>query len=156
MLKRLQHSEAAKWFMVPVDPVRHNAPKYVCPSQLRACLFPFSYLDVIKHPMDFFTMTNKLKSGEYASKEDLAVDVRLMCSNAYKYNQVPDAPAYLAAKEIEDLLDDRKWTSCRSLDDLNGEVIQCCARLTARPKNLRSRSRSSHLRHHLRHRHRHR
>lgn len=59
-------------------------------------------------------MTNKLKNGDYGAKEDLAVDVRLMCNNAYKYNQVPDAPAYQAAKEIEDLLDDRKWALCGS------------------------------------------
>jgi hypothetical protein len=75
---------------------------------------PLSYFDVIEHPMAFLTISNKLKNGEYGSKEDLAADVRLMCNNAYKYNQVPDAPAYQAAKEIEDLLDDRKWTSCRS------------------------------------------
>ena len=77
-------------------------------SQPCACSSPLSYFDVVKDPMDFTTMTNKLKNGDYGSKEDFAVDVRLMCNNAYKYNQVPDAPAYQAAKEIEDLLDDRK------------------------------------------------
>lgn len=101
--------------------------------------------------MDFLTITNKLKNGDYGSKDDLAVDVRLMCNNAYKYNQVPDAPAYLAAKEIEGLLDDRKWTPCGSFNGLNEENIQFCARLTARPKNQRSRSRSSHLHLHLPH-----
>ena len=123
----------------------------VCMSRVKFALAhtPFSYFDVIEHPMDFLTITNNLKSGNYASKEDLAVDVRLMCNNAYKYNQVPEAPAYQAAKEVEGLLDEREWTSCGSFDGVNGENIQFCARLTARPKNRRSRSRSSHLR--LRH-----
>ena len=94
--------------------------------------------------MDFLTITNKLKNGDYGSKDDLAADVRLMCSNAYKYNQVPEAPAYLAAKEIEGLLDDRKWTLCRSSSGFNGENMQFCARLTTHPKNRRSRSKSRH------------
>ncbi len=84
---------------------------------------PFSYFDDIEHPMAFFTMTNELKSGDYGSKEDIAVDVRLMCNNAYKCNQVPEAPAHQAAKEIEGLLDERKWMSCGSIDGLNGETF---------------------------------
>ena len=120
----------------------------VCMSRVKFALAhaPFSYFDVIEHPMDFLTITNNLKNGEYGSKEDLAAHVRLMCNNAYKYNQVPDAPAYQAAKEIEGLLDERKWISSGSLEGVNRENIQFYARLTAHPKNRRSRSRSSHLR----------
>ena len=41
LLKRLQLSESAKWFMVPVDPDRHNAPKYVCLEPNSRLLIPF-------------------------------------------------------------------------------------------------------------------
>ena len=41
LLKRLQLSEAAKWFMLPVDPVRHNAPKYVFLESDSCLLIPF-------------------------------------------------------------------------------------------------------------------
>jgi hypothetical protein len=74
---------------------------------------PRSYLEVITDPMDFLTMTTKVKEGGYGSKEDFAADVRLMCRNAYEYNQVPEAPAYQAAKEIEDLLEECEWWTCR-------------------------------------------
>ena len=97
---------------------RSSAPQCtkVCIAKVNLALAHsfFSYFDVVRDPMDFATMTNKLKNGDYGSKEDFAVDVRLMCNNAYKYNQVPDAPAYQAAKEIEELLGDRKWTPCAS------------------------------------------
>ncbi|XP_021775963.1 transcription factor GTE10-like isoform X2 [Chenopodium quinoa] len=58
-------------FNEPVDVVKLNIP---------------DYYTVIKHPMDFSTIRNKLSRGEYTNPLGFASDVRLTFSNALTYN----------------------------------------------------------------------
>ncbi|THU95383.1 Bromodomain-containing protein, partial [Dendrothele bispora CBS 962.96] len=44
------------------------------------------YADVVKHPMDFGTITNKVNRGRYRSLEEFANDFRLVVSNAKLFN----------------------------------------------------------------------
>ncbi|KAI9695192.1 MAG: hypothetical protein M1820_008828 [Bogoriella megaspora] len=58
-------------FMVAVDPVALNIP---------------TYFSVIKKPMDFGTITQKLKHNEYESAKEFKADVDLMFDNCYRFN----------------------------------------------------------------------
>ncbi|KNA24476.1 hypothetical protein SOVF_015290 [Spinacia oleracea] len=58
-------------FNDPVDVIKLNIP---------------DYFTVIKHPMDFGTIRNKLSRGEYTNPLAFAADVRLTFSNALTYN----------------------------------------------------------------------
>lgn len=44
------------------------------------------YFDIIKFPMDFSTVSNKLRAKEYASITDFDEDMQLIWSNAMLYN----------------------------------------------------------------------
>ncbi|KAJ5674102.1 hypothetical protein N7462_009541 [Penicillium macrosclerotiorum] len=48
------------------------------------------YHTIIKHPMDLGTMTKKLKSLSYRSKQDFVDDLNLIWSNCLKYNTNPE------------------------------------------------------------------
>ncbi|KAK4439784.1 Bromodomain-containing protein 9 [Sesamum alatum] len=60
------------------------------------------YHDVVKHPMDFATVRNKLRNGSYATLEQLESDVFLICSNAMQYN-APDTIYHKQARSIKEL-----------------------------------------------------
>ncbi|CAI9760417.1 unnamed protein product [Fraxinus pennsylvanica] len=60
------------------------------------------YHDVIKHPMDFATVRNKLGNGEYETLEQFESDVFLICSNAMQYN-APDTIYHKQARTIQEL-----------------------------------------------------
>ncbi|KAM3828930.1 bromodomain-containing protein 7 [Vipera latastei] len=57
------------------------------------------YSMIIKHPMDFSTMKEKIKNNGYQSIEELKDNFRLMCSNAMVYNK-PETIYYKAAKKL--------------------------------------------------------
>ncbi|BGP15944.1 hypothetical protein JCM10213_003625 [Rhodosporidiobolus nylandii] len=57
------------------------------------------YYDVIKHPMDWSTMADKLDRHEYASAEDFVGDVNLVLNNARRYNK-PYSPVHKAALRV--------------------------------------------------------
>ena len=63
---------------------------------------------VIKHPMDLGSMTKKLKSYSYQSKQDFVDDLNLVWSNCLKYNSSLDHPlrkhALFMRKETEKLV----------------------------------------------------
>lgn len=63
-------------FMVPVDPVALNIP---------------TYHSIIKKPMDFGTIRQKLDRGEYENAKEVESDVRLVFQNCYKFNKPGDA-----------------------------------------------------------------
>ncbi|KAK4690733.1 bromodomain-containing factor 1, partial [Lecanoromycetidae sp. Uapishka_2] len=63
-------------FMVPVDPVALNIP---------------TYHSIIKKPMDFGTVRQKLDRGEYENAKEFESDVRLIFQNCYKFNKTGDA-----------------------------------------------------------------
>lgn len=59
------------------------------------------YADVIKHPMDFSTMNNKIVSGQYQTLEEFEADFDLVWGNAMTYNQ-KETVYYKAAVRIRD------------------------------------------------------
>ncbi|KAJ8077212.1 hypothetical protein PM082_001640 [Marasmius tenuissimus] len=58
------------------------------------------YTDIIKHPMDFGTMSNKVAKGRYRSLEEFADDFRLVVNNAKTFNP-PGTPYHNEAQKIE-------------------------------------------------------
>jgi transcriptional activator SPT7 len=63
---------------------------------------------VIKHPMDLGTMTKKLKSVQYKSKQEFVEDLNLIWANCLKYNANPEhflrKHALFMRKETEKLV----------------------------------------------------
>ncbi|XP_045856912.1 bromodomain-containing protein 9 isoform X3 [Meles meles] len=57
------------------------------------------YSMIIKHPMDFGTMKDKIVANEYKSVTEFKADFKLMCDNAMTYNR-PDTVYYKSAKKI--------------------------------------------------------
>ena len=63
------------------------------------------YFEMITHPMDYGTISGKLKGGAYADETAFVADVRLVVANAVAYSPDPEndcnqaARAYLAAFE---------------------------------------------------------
>lgn len=58
------------------------------------------YYDVIKKPMDFQRMREKIMKGEYKDREAYIADVMLICSNAKLYNTKATI-YYKCASELE-------------------------------------------------------
>ncbi|MGH0133136.1 UNVERIFIED_CONTAM: hypothetical protein FKN15_061286 [Acipenser sinensis] len=57
------------------------------------------YSRIIKHPMDFSTIKEKIKADEYQSLEELRADFKTMCENAMTYNK-PQTIYFKAAKKL--------------------------------------------------------
>ncbi|XP_030621748.1 bromodomain-containing protein 7 isoform X2 [Chanos chanos] len=57
------------------------------------------YSMIIKRPMDFSTMKDKVKKEYYQSLEELKLDFKIMCENAMIYNK-PETIYYKAAKKL--------------------------------------------------------
>lgn len=57
------------------------------------------YSSIIKRPMDFATVKEKIENSEYRSVPEFIGDFRLMCNNCMKYNG-PDTIYYKAAKKL--------------------------------------------------------
>jgi transcription initiation factor TFIID subunit 2 len=58
----------------------------ILPIRRRILTVPFRYLDEIKHPMDFGTMSQMVAEGKYSSMEDFGKDVELVFDNCRKFN----------------------------------------------------------------------
>ncbi|KAF9484626.1 hypothetical protein BDN70DRAFT_872410 [Pholiota conissans] len=58
------------------------------------------YSDVVKHPMDLGTMTEKVARGKYRSLEDFASDLKLVTNNAKLFNP-PGSIYYTEADRLE-------------------------------------------------------
>ena len=80
-------------FMTPVDPVALNIP---------------TYHSIVKKPMDFGTMKQKLDRGEYENAKDFESDVRLVFQNCYKFNPPGDI-IHNTGKEFERTFD-AEWS----------------------------------------------
>ncbi|KAK8261804.1 hypothetical protein V6Z11_D13G214300 [Gossypium hirsutum] len=91
LLNRLMEHNFGWVFNSPVDVVKLNI---------------LDYFTVIKHPMDFGTMKNKITSGQYASPLDFAADVRLTLSNAMTYNP-PGNDVHIMAETLSKYFDAR-------------------------------------------------
>ncbi|KAK0134561.1 Bromodomain-containing protein 9 [Merluccius polli] len=57
------------------------------------------YSTIIKHPMDFNTMKDKIMANEYTTMTEFKADFKLMCDNAMVYNR-PETVYYKAAKKL--------------------------------------------------------
>lgn len=57
------------------------------------------YSMIIKHPMDFSTMKDKITTNDYKTITEFKADFKLMCDNAMIYNR-PETVYYKAAKKL--------------------------------------------------------
>lgn len=57
------------------------------------------YSMIIKHPMDFSTMKDKIDANDYKTITEFKADFKLMCDNAMVYNR-PETVYYKAAKKL--------------------------------------------------------
>ena len=72
VLQKLILVDKEGYFQMPVDEQLHHAPNY--------------YI-IIKHPMCFHEMKNRLASGAYTSLRQMREDFELICSNARTFNK---------------------------------------------------------------------
>ena len=72
VLQKLILVDKEGYFQMPVDEVLHHAPNY--------------YI-IIKNPMCFFDMKNRLAAGAYSNLRQLREDFDLICSNARTFNK---------------------------------------------------------------------
>ncbi|XP_066206038.1 bromodomain-containing protein 7 isoform X1 [Saccopteryx leptura] len=82
LMRQLQRKDPSAFFSFPVT-------DFIAPG----------YSMIIKHPMDFSTMKEKIKNNDYQSIEELKENFKLMCTNAMIYNK-PDTIYYKAAKKL--------------------------------------------------------
>ncbi|KAI3622581.1 tata-binding protein associated factor taf2 [Moniliophthora roreri] len=71
LLKNLLKLNEAAIFSRPVDPIADGCP---------------TYLEEIRHPMDFGTMSEKLSRGQYSALDDFRKDIELVFSNCRQFN----------------------------------------------------------------------
>ncbi|TFK72282.1 hypothetical protein BDN72DRAFT_816254 [Pluteus cervinus] len=83
LIAQLKKKDAYGFFLQPVD----------------LSLVP-TYMDVVKRPMDFGTMTTKVDRGKYRSLEEFASDFKLVTENAKLFNP-PGTIYYTEAERIE-------------------------------------------------------
>ncbi|XP_068190983.1 bromodomain-containing protein 7 isoform X2 [Antennarius striatus] len=82
LIRQLQRKDPSAFFTFPVTDL-------IAPG----------YSSVIKRPMDFSTMKDKVKKEGYQSLDELKVDFRIMCENAMIYNK-PDTIYHKAARKL--------------------------------------------------------
>ena len=105
----------ARWFTDPVDPIEMEIP---------------DYFDIIKEPIDFYTIGLKLENGNYNSREDFHRDMLLVFTNAITYNTDAENPVHIAAKELMDSFEGKyrnlesKCTKSISYKDSGDEDVE--------------------------------
>ncbi|XP_066569556.1 bromodomain-containing protein 7 isoform X1 [Amia ocellicauda] len=82
LIRQLQRKDPSAFFSFPVT-------DFIAPG----------YSLIIKRPMDFSTMKEKVKREEYQSLEELKADFKIMCENAMIYNK-PETIYFKAAKKL--------------------------------------------------------
>ncbi|XP_048828012.1 bromodomain-containing protein 7 isoform X1 [Brienomyrus brachyistius] len=82
LIRQLQRKDPSAFFSFPVT-------DFIAPG----------YSMIIKRPMDFSTMKEKIKKDYYQSLEELKADFKIMCENAMIYNK-PETIYYKAAKKL--------------------------------------------------------
>ena len=88
-MNKRKHLAVSYPFLQPVDPVALNIP---------------TYHKVIKKPMDFGTVTSKLKNGHYENAKEFHADVKLMFDNCFKFNPEKD-DIHRLGKSFQQLFD---------------------------------------------------
>ncbi|XP_056600564.1 bromodomain-containing protein 7 isoform X1 [Triplophysa dalaica] len=102
LIRQLQRKDPSAFFSFPVTDL--IAPAYSL---------------IIKRPMDFCTIKEKVKKELYQSLEELKLDFKTMCENAMIYNK-PDTIYYKAAKKL--LHSGMKILSTERLDSLKQSI----------------------------------
>uniref|UniRef100_A0A671LUB9 Bromodomain-containing protein 7-like n=1 Tax=Sinocyclocheilus anshuiensis TaxID=1608454 RepID=A0A671LUB9_9TELE len=102
LIRQLQRKDPSAFFSFPVTDL--IAPGYSL---------------IIKRPMDFSTMKEKVKKEQYQSLEELKLDFKVMCENALIYNK-PETIYYKAAKKL--LHSGMKILSKERLDSLKQSI----------------------------------
>ncbi|XP_071385358.1 bromodomain-containing protein 7 isoform X1 [Centroberyx affinis] len=82
LIRQLQRKDPSAFFSFPVTDL-------IAPG----------YSSIIKRPMDFSTMKDRVKKECYQSLEELKVDFRIMCENAMIYNK-PETIYHKAARKL--------------------------------------------------------
>ncbi|CAL1604329.1 unnamed protein product [Knipowitschia caucasica] len=82
LLRQLQRKDPSAFFSFPVTDL-------IAPG----------YSVIIKRPMDFSTMKEKVKKEHYQSLDELKVDFKTMCENAMTYNK-PETIYHRAARKL--------------------------------------------------------
>ncbi|XP_019909521.1 bromodomain-containing protein 7 isoform X2 [Esox lucius] len=82
LIRQLQRKDPSAFFSFPVTDL-------IAPG----------YSTIIKRPMDFSAMKEKVKKEYYQSLEELKVDFRIMCENAMIYNK-PETIYHKAARKL--------------------------------------------------------
>ncbi|KAM3920025.1 bromodomain-containing protein 7 [Leptodactylus fuscus] len=82
LVRQLQRKDPSSFFAFPVT-------DFIAPG----------YSMIIKNPMDFSTMKEKIRNGEYESIEELKEHFKHICHNAMIYNK-PGTIYYKAAKKL--------------------------------------------------------
>ncbi|XP_038556577.1 bromodomain-containing protein 7 isoform X1 [Micropterus salmoides] len=82
LIRQLQRKDPSAFFSFPVT-------DFIAPG----------YSAIIKRPMDFSTMKDKVKKEYYQSLDELKVDFRIMCENAMIYNK-PETIYHKAARKL--------------------------------------------------------
>lgn len=93
------------------------------------CVQASDYFDVIKQPMDFARIRNKINRFEYNCAEEILDDIRLIFSNCFTYNK-PSTVVAIAGGELEryfeqrarelGLVDSKSAKGSKSSDITNG------------------------------------
>ena len=66
----------------------------------------YDYRKVIKTPMDLSTIRTKMENRQYNNSLEFANDMRLICTNCYKYNP-PDHEVVAMARKLQDVFEMR-------------------------------------------------
>ncbi|XP_040895923.1 bromodomain-containing protein 7 [Toxotes jaculatrix] len=82
LIRQLQRKDPSAFFSFPVTDL-------IAPG----------YSSIIKRPMDFSTMKDRVKKDCYQSLDELKVDFRIMCENAMIYNK-PETIYHKAARKL--------------------------------------------------------
>nr|CAB3225109.1 bromodomain adjacent to zinc finger domain protein 2B [Phallusia mammillata] len=115
MLRELQSHDSANWFLYPVD--LNEVP---------------DYKKIIKKPIDFSTIGNRLKKGRYKNHEMFSAEVRTVFDNCRTYNEDESAIGR-AGHDLREFFE-RRWgqvldanrdlIEASSMDFEDGELVQ--------------------------------
>ncbi|CAD6188119.1 unnamed protein product [Caenorhabditis auriculariae] len=103
--EKLDKSDDAVPFRVPVDPVLLSIP---------------DYLDIVKFPMDLETICKKLNGGVYKNASQFCDDMWLMFDNAWLYNR-KNSKVYKYSTKLSEYF-------VAEMDPVMKEMGYCCSR----------------------------
>ncbi len=104
------------------------------------------YYEIIKHPMDLGTVSDKLQKGDYSDLEELFSDMRLTFNNAIAYNPAK-LPVHKAAVDLLNRFNKKAKRLEMDLMAGKNEVDLCIEEHSDDQSNTRLTRRSSRLQH---------